>query len=124
MHRLRLAVLFATTALLPACFPPYECTEEYRPAVQITVVDSQGRRQPDARVTYVRGDEPERQAECVPTATTGTGCDQWWAGPDEPGSFVITARSADGTRTVKQSVEVSGDLCHANTELVRLTLPD
>ena len=123
MRCLRLAVLFATTALLPACFPAYECTEEYRPAVQITVVDTQGRRQPDARVTYVRGDEPERQAECVPV-TTGTGCDQWWAGPDEPGSFVITARSADGTRTVQQSVAVTGDLCHANTELVRLTLPD
>ncbi|WP_309894848.1 hypothetical protein [Archangium sp.] len=123
MHCLRLAVLFTTAALLPACSPPIACTEEYRPAVQITVVDTQGRRQPDARVTYVRGDEPERQAECVPL-TTGTGCDQWWAGPDEPGSFVITARSADGTRTVKQSVSVEGDLCHADTELVRLTLPD
>ncbi|HEX8818734.1 MAG TPA: hypothetical protein VF794_02310 [Archangium sp.] len=123
MHFLRLAVLLTATSLLPACFSPLDCTEEFRPSVQVKVVDSQGRPQPDARVTYVQDDHPEQQAQCQP-AIGATGCEEWWAGLDEPGSFVIKATSADGTRTAERRVTVGGDLCHANTEQVRLTLPD
>lgn len=123
MHRLRSALLVAVAALPPACSPPYACTEEFRPSARVTVVDSQGRPQPNARVTYIRGDEPERQAECVPV-TTSAGCDEWWAGPDEPGTLLIKATSADGTRTAEKSISVSGDMCHVNTEQVQLTLPD
>jgi hypothetical protein len=123
MHPLRLAVLLATTALLPACSPFISCSDEFRPGARVTVVDSQGRPQPDARVTYIWADGPELPASCVP-GTTGTECREWQAGPDEPGTLVIKATSADGTRKAEKRLSVTGGLCHVDTEQVRLTLPD
>jgi len=123
MHRLRLALLLTTAALLPACSPLISCTDEFRPGARVTVVDSQGRPQPDARVTYSWGDGPELPADCV-TDLTGTGCMAWQAGPDEPGTLVIKATSADGARKTEKRLSVSGDLCHVDTEQVQLTLPD
>ncbi len=123
MHPFRLAVLLATTALLPACSPFISCTDEFRSGAYVTVVDSQGRAQPDARVTYIWGDGPELPASCV-SGVSGTGCSAWQAGPDEPGTLVIKATSADGTRKAEKRISVSGDFCHVDTEQVRLTLPD
>jgi hypothetical protein len=123
MHPLRFAVLLAATASLPACSPFISCTDEFRSGAWVQVVDSQGRPQPDARVTYIWGDGPEQPASCVPLVT-GTGCSGWQAGPDEPGTLVIKATSADGTRKAEKSISVSGDFCHVDTEQVQLTLPD
>jgi hypothetical protein len=118
-------LLLAATTVLAACSGPISdfCTLEARPAVQVKVVDTRGNPRRDARVTFTRDGGPEQQASCVGQVAQG-GCDTWVTEYERPGQYAITATSADGTRTARQSVTVSEDECHVHTETVTLTLPD
>jgi hypothetical protein len=131
----RAALLLAVSAVLPACGLPESwepgelrsvCTLESRPSAGVTVVDTQGNLQRDARVTYTRDGGPVRQAECFNPSNGAGGCERWFTEPEQPGVFVITATSADGQHTVQQQVTVTEteDKCHVITETVQLTLPD
>jgi hypothetical protein len=130
----RAALLLAVSTVLPACgqyelVEPREigsyCTLEARPSVRVTVVDTQGRPWRGARVTYTAEGGPEQQAQCL-GSNQAESCEQWWAGTEKPGLFVITAISADGQLTVQQQVTVTEtpDNCHVITETVQLTLPN
>ena len=123
--RLLSAAVLAVSAVLPACGLASDyCTLEARPSVQVTVVDTRGNPQRDARVTFTRDGGPERLALCDGSHQTQGSCDSWVTEYEEPGEFVITATSADGKRRVRQQVSVGEDECHVHTETVRLTLPD
>jgi hypothetical protein len=124
--RLRHAsLLLAVSAMLPACASPDTfCTLEARAAVQVTVMDTRGGIQRDARVTFTVDGGPEEQALCNGGSQTGGQCDRWVAGYERAGEYVITATSADGTRTARTQVRVGEDECHVKTETVQLTLPD
>ncbi len=125
--RLRHAcLLLVISAVLPACARPDSfCTLEARAAVQVTVVDTQGGILRDARVTFTVDGGPEEQALCNGSQLqTAPPCDRWVTGYERAGEYVITATSADGTRTARTQVTVSEDECHVKTETVRLTLPD
>jgi hypothetical protein len=137
--RLRRACLpLAVSALLAACGPGFEveanppvmqgvCTLESRPSVRVTVVDARGHLQREARVTFTLDATPERPALCNGNhLRTDPPCDRWVASYEAPGLYVLTATSADGTRTARQEVTVgeTSDGCHVVTEDVRLTLPD
>ena len=123
--RLVSASLLATAALLTACGPEYvDCSLEARSSVQVTVVDSRGRPQRDARVTFTLEGGPEQQALCNGGRSTPGDCDAWVTAYEQPGSYVVTATSADGTRSTRQDVTVQKDTCHVLTETVTLTLPD
>jgi hypothetical protein len=126
MSPFRTVLLLAAATVLPACFSGSEsfCTFEARASVQVMVVDTQGNFQRNARVTFTRDAEDEQEATCLGTSQTPTGCGMWVADYERPGEFLITATSADGTRTVQQQVLVTEDECHVITELVKLTLPD
>jgi hypothetical protein len=118
-------LLLAVSAVLPACARPDSfCTLEARAAVQVTVVDTQGSIQRDARVTFTLEGGPEEQALCNGGYQPGGQCDHWVTSYERAGEYVITATSADGTRTARKQVRVSEDECHVKTETVRITLPD
>jgi hypothetical protein len=124
--RLRHAcLLLAVSAVLPACARPESvCTLEARAAVQVTVVDTRGGIQRDARVTFTVDGGPEEQALCNGSTPSGGQCDRWVTSYERAGEYVITATSADGTRTARTQVRVGEDECHVKTESVQLTLPD
>lgn len=125
MHLRHACLLLAVSAVLSACARPESlCTLEARAAVQVTVVDTQGGIQRDARVTFTLEGGPEEQALCNGGSQTGGQCDRWVTSYERAGKYVITATSADGTRTARTQVTVSEDECHVKTETVRLTLPD
>ena len=118
-------LLLAVSVVLPACSrPDSACTLEARAAVQVMVVDTRGGLQRDARVTFTVDGGPEQQALCNGTSQPGGPCDRWVTGYERAGEYVITATSADGTRTARTQVRVSQDECHVKTETVQLTLPD
>jgi hypothetical protein len=124
--RLRHAcLLLAVTVVHSACAGPASvCTLEARAAVQVTVVDPRGGIQRDARVTFTVDGGPEEQAQCNGTSQPAGQCDRWVTSYERAGEYVITATSADGTRTARTQVRVSEDECHVKTETVQLTLPD
>ncbi|HZI13894.1 MAG TPA: hypothetical protein VE153_26190, partial [Myxococcus sp.] len=69
---------------------------------------------------------PEQDAWCAggSQAPGGLGCEAWET-PDQQGTFVLRATSADGQRRVEKEVGVPGDECHAEkTVPVQLMLPD
>lgn len=122
-------------ALLPlfACgleFPGYdgdgtvECTLEARSSVQVTVVDSRGRPQRDARVTFTLDGGAEQEALCDGGSGQKGDCSSWVTAYEQAGDYLITATSAEGTRTARRQVTVTRDLCHVKGESVTLTLPD
>lgn len=131
-------LLLAVSAVLPACGAgSYAeethisqgtfCTLEARPAVLVTVVDAGGNVQRDARVTFTRDGNPEQQAMCNGNQLNPQPpCDRWVTTYEWPGEYVITATSADGSRTGLAQVKVgeTSDGCHVITETVRITLPD
>ncbi|PTL77098.1 hypothetical protein [Vitiosangium sp. GDMCC 1.1324] len=118
------AVVLTLSTVLSACSGPQSfCTLEARASVQVRVVDARGTPQRDARVTFTRDGGPEQQAMCAGAGTQGN-CDTWVTEYERPGEYVITATSADGQRTARQSVSVGEDECHVLTETVTLTLPD
>ncbi len=124
---MRITSVLAVSAVLSACSPlPGQgfCTLEARASVQVTVVDARGTPQPDARVTFTLNGSPELQALCNGSQQAQGNCDTWVTGYEQPGEYVITATSADGQRTVRQSVSVDEDDCHVETQTVTLTLPD
>ncbi|WNG42676.1 hypothetical protein F0U60_00150 [Archangium minus] len=124
-HLSRIALLAAGT-VLSACgyFNQTDCTLEARASVQVRVVDPQGNPQQDARVTFTRDDGPEQQALCNGSEQRQGNCDTWVTGYEQPGEYVITATSADGQHTARQSVSVSDGKCHVHSQSVTLTLPD
>lgn len=119
-HLLRLAALLAVCSLQSACF--FACNDAFYPSVSVQVVDAEGRPVQDARVTFTQNGGPEQLAPKNPCSPDVERCDTWWAGLDEPGVFVVKATSADGTRSAEQRVTVGGDMCHADTESIQLTL--
>lgn len=124
---MRLASLtaLAVSAVLPACGPSQSfCTLEARAAVQVKVVDTRGNPQRDARVTFTRDGGPEQQALCNGSQQVQGNCDTWVTEYEKPGHYVITATSADGQRTVRQSVSVGEGECHVQSQTVTLMLPD
>jgi hypothetical protein len=125
MRLLAALPVLTVLSLVSACSPPrlITCTLESRASVSVTVVDTQGNPQPDARVTFTRNGGPEQQALCLRNDQP-SGCDAWVAEYEQPGEFLVTATSADGARKVQQGVVVDEDECHVLTQTVRLTLPD
>ncbi|ATB29777.1 hypothetical protein [Melittangium boletus] len=122
---LRAALLLVIATLSSACGSNTSaCTLEARASVRIQVVDGQGHPQRDARVTFTRDGGPEQQALCNGSQTRQGNCDAWVTGYESPGEYVLTATSADGQRTVTQSVSVGEDACHVQTRSVTLVLPD
>ena len=123
---MRIAAILTLSAVLSACGNPEQslCTLEARASVQVTVVDPRGNPQRDARVTFTRNGGPEQQALCNGNQQTQGNCESWVTEYEKPGEYVITATSADGQRTARQSVSVSEDECHVRTETVTLTLPE
>ena len=114
-----------TLAALGACSPKYDvCTLEARSSVQVTVVDTQGRTQRDAHVTFTLNGGPEQNALCDGGANQGGDCTTWVTSYEQAGDYVITATSADGTRSAQSAVTVTEDTCHVITQSVMLTLPD
>jgi hypothetical protein len=132
--RLRpVCLLLAMSAVLPACGQPWQpigpiekaCTLESRASVVVTVVDTKGTVQRDARVTFTLDGGPEQQALCNGSLSgTPPPCDRWVPTYEQGGQYVITATSADGSSTAQARVTVREDECHVQTETVQLTLPD
>lgn len=113
--------------LLPLCAcGPREtvCSLEARSSVQVTVLDTQGRPQRDAHVTYTLDGGAEKEALCNGGASEPGDCTTWVTSYEQAGHYVITATSADGTRSARQEVTVTEGTCHVNTASVTLTLPD
>ena len=122
MNFLRAAVLLTVCSLLPGCILyGEECTDSFTPAFSLRVVDAEGRAVPDIRVTYTL-DDVVHEAHCTHIPVAQGACEEWWPAHDQTGVFHIKAERLDGTRSAQTSVTVSGDMCHANTETVRLTL--
>jgi hypothetical protein len=128
MSRRYLASLLAAAAasLLVACGPPFMvCNEIAEVAVAVRVVDSSGAMVMDAVVTYTLDQGPEEQAECfLPLGSSTSQCKEWAAGYEQPGTYTVTATSADGTRRATQTVSVKGGACEVYTQQVQLMLPD
>ncbi|HEX5747993.1 MAG TPA: hypothetical protein VFZ09_17255 [Archangium sp.] len=123
---MRIAAMLSLSTLLSACALPGErfCTLEARASVQVNVVDPRGNAVRDARVTFTRDGSAEQQALCNGSEQAQGNCDTWVTGYEQPGEYVITATSADGQRTARQSVSVGEDECHVQSQTVTLTLPD
>ena len=100
------------------------CTEEARSSVNVTVVDSHGRPQRDAHVTFTLDGGAEQEALCDGGAGQRGDCSSWVTNYEQAGRYVITATSADSTRRAHQEVTVTRDTCHVNSTSVTLTLPD
>jgi hypothetical protein len=121
----------AGSLLLPACGgdstdsgsagDPPTCSLEARASVQVTVVDVMGTPALDATVTYTVNGGLDEDAECVRQAAAG-GCEEWVAGYEKAGAFVITATSADGAAKDEETVTVAKDECHVITQMVTLSL--
>jgi hypothetical protein len=124
-------LFLAGSLLLPACSDGSDtsttssggvtCTLEARASVQVTVVDVMGIAALDAMVTYSVNGGLDEDAECVRPAAAG-GCEEWVAGYEQAGAFVIKAVSADGAAKAEESVTVAKDECHVMTQMVELTL--
>ena len=85
-------------------------------------MDAEGRAVPDIRVVYMLDGSPWHEAHCTMIPVAPAACEEWWAIHDQPGTFRIRAETLDGTRSAETNVAVGGDMCHANSETVRLTL--
>jgi len=123
---MRIQAVLAVSAVVSACgdFNQGFCTLEARASVQVRVVDARGTVQRDARVTFTRDGGPEQQALCNGGEQAQGNCETWVTEYEQPGDYVITATSADGQRTARQSVSVEEDECHVQGQSVTLTLPD
>jgi hypothetical protein len=115
------AVLLAVGCPLVACSPSVDCPDIFIPAVTVTVVNSQGSVQKDARVSFSVNGGPLREAVC--NGSQASGCDTWHT-LGESGDYFLRATSADGSRFVEQRLHVDGDECHPVGQSVRLSLPD
>lgn len=122
--RSRFALLLAPllASSVTACGPltGVACTEEARTSVTIQAVDADGAAVPDAVVTYTIDGGAQRSAECSP-GPSGAGCDQWSAGLEESGLFVITATDPAGPAGTA-TVVVGEDECHVISESVTVTV--
>lgn len=129
MRPARVLLSLAVASLLPACGLPFvdegiSCTDEFIASTRITVVDSEGTVQDDARVTFVHEGQPATDAWCAHPGVVAGSCVAWET-PDEGGAYRIRATSADGQRTVEKRVEVEANACHVEeTVPVELVLPD
>ncbi len=129
MRPARVLLSLAATSLLSACGLPFvdegiSCTDEFIASTRITVVDSGGAVQDDARVTFVHEGQSETDAWCAHPGIVAGSCVEWET-PDEGGTYVLRATSADGQRTAQKQVEVDADVCHVEeTVPVQLVLPD
>jgi hypothetical protein len=123
MNLLRAAVLLTLCSVLPGCILYGEgCTDEFTPSFILRVEDAEGRAVPDIRVTYTLDGGPQHEAHCTILPVAPGACEEWWAAHDQRGVFHIKAETLDGTRSAETRVTVGGDMCHANSETVRLTL--
>ncbi len=98
------------------------CTTEARSSVTVKVVDAQGMPVSDAVVTYTVDGGASQNAECVNPVGGMGNCQEWVAGYEVAGDFVITAASADGTKMATQMVTVTKDQCHVISQTATLTL--
>lgn len=98
------------------------CTTEARSSVTVKVVDAQGMPVTDAVVTYTVDGGASQNAECVNPLGGMGNCQEWVAGYEIAGNFVITATSADGMKTATQMVTVAKDECHVISQTATLTL--
>ncbi|MBI5545408.1 MAG: hypothetical protein HY901_16100 [Deltaproteobacteria bacterium] len=96
------------------------CTMEARTSVLVTVKDTAGNVVGDAQVTYHVDAGVEQQAQCP--GSTASSCARWTLGYEDAGTFVVVAKSADGTKQAEKSVVVVKDACHVQTEEVTLVL--
>ncbi|QRK11106.1 hypothetical protein JQX13_14150 [Archangium violaceum] len=126
MRRHFRTALLAAVTVLSACgyFDQTDCTLEARASVQVRVVDTRGNPRRDARVTFTRDGGPEQLALCNGVGPQQGDCDTWVTGYEQPGEYVITATSADGQHTARQSVSVGDGRCHVQAQSVTLTLPE
>lgn len=124
-------LLIASSLLLPACSDgsddtgspgdPINCTLEARSSVSVKVISLMGEPVLDATVTYSVDGGLEEDAECVSTAAAG-GCEDWVAGWERVGTFVIKAVSADKTSEAEETVVVTKDECHVIGQTLTLTI--
>ncbi len=100
------------------------CTADAVPSVVVDVVDVDGQTFSGEQVTWrLDGGDP-RPAECGDDA-----CDRWVAGWDRRGVVTVEAQavvgSEDGGATrywATDSVNVTGDACHVDTQYLTLTM--
>jgi hypothetical protein len=123
MRALVTAVLLVASSQLSACGSSvFGCTDVLVSAVSVTVVNSRGEAQKDARVMFSHDGGSMKEAECFSPDANG-GCDSW-AIFEDTGDYLVRATSADGSRSAQAEVEVDGDGCHPISEQLKLTLPD
>lgn len=112
-----------TAAFFPACGDDsVACTEIAVASVQVKVVDASNTVVMDAQVTFTLDGGPVEEAQCAVPPVSGGGCGEWITAYERAGTFVVTAKSADGMKTASQTVLVEKDACHVITESITLTL--
>lgn len=119
-----LSVSLLASSLLSACSSRTECTDLFAPGVQLTVVNSQGAKLRDVRVTYSVDGGPLTEAICLQSPADNLNLCELWGTDDAPGEHRVYVQSADGKRTVDQAFQVEGDECHAIPQQATVTLPD
>jgi len=115
-----LVAVVALAAALGASACAVSCTPVSIASVVVTVQDSTGALVTDATVTYQVDGGSEKAARCLDVEDAG--CSKWVAGWEESGAFVVVATSGDGSKRAEETLTVSKDECHVQTEQVTLTL--
>jgi hypothetical protein len=122
MSRSQLARALLVASALVGCSSSEseDCTSDVAPSVLISVVDANGVSVPDAKVTYSVDGGPVAAAGCY--ARVNPGCGRWQAGSEEKGAFSLVATSADGAKTAKAEVLVTGGGCGSHVKTAETTL--
>jgi hypothetical protein len=121
MHGRVLASLLLGLASASCANPA--CNAAPPPSIDLTVVDGSGALVEDAQVTYL-SDKGNVPAQCSVGTASDAGHCQTWAIFAGTGTIPITVKSADGAKTVQESVYVPvGECDHPATKRVTVALP-
>lgn len=114
--------LLALCALLPDCHS-YGCDASFSPSIVVKVVDEKGVVDRHATVTGSTAGSPVETAMCQdPPGEEITFCNLWYL-QSGPGTVLVKATSADGTKTAQESVDIERDGdCHVFGKSLTLTL--
>jgi hypothetical protein len=96
------------------------CDDMAMASVSITVVDGTGAAVRDAKVSFTLNGGQSQDAQCVGGAAGD--CRSWTAAYEQAGTFVVTATSADGSKTDRKEAVVTSGSCHVNGVSMTLTL--